>query len=231
MRIAEDLVLLTLDDVTGQPVKGLRDRSKRDILLGGALLTELALVGAIDVRSKAFFLPPKVRPVAVGVPEDYCLQQAITTIRERPRAPRALVGRIGHERYDYFAGVLAGRGVLRRERRRAFLSTRTVWPVADSRSKQPLRDQISSVLLHDGLPDQRTGTLIALLSAVNQAHRLFVSPSVPPRAVKKRAKRIARADWAAGAVRDAIVAAHDGVESRFYGGFGDGGGDGGGGGD
>lgn len=180
---------------------------------------------------------PKVHPVTVGVPADYNLQQAITIIRERPRTPRALVSRIGHEKFDYFAGMLAGRGVLRQERRRAFLSTRTVWPVVDPRSKKPVRDQISSVLLHDGNPDQRTGTLIALLSAVDQAHRLFTSPSVSPKAVKKRAKQIDRADWAAGAVRDAIVATHHGVESGFNGGGfgdgsdGDGDGDGGGGGD
>nr|WP_091051241.1 hypothetical protein [Nocardioides sp. YR527] len=62
-----------------------------------------------------------------------------------------------------------------------------------------MRDRIASVLLHGHTPDERTGTLIALLSAVDQA------------------------DWAAGAVREAIIAARQGVESGFS--------DGGGGGD
>lgn len=231
MLIAEDLVLLILEDATGSPVRGLGDVRKRNILLGGALLAELALTGSIEVRKKSVLHSPKVHPVTEGVPADYCLQQAITIIRERPKSPRALVSRIGDQKFDYFAGVLAGRGIIRQERRRVFLTTKTFWPVVDPRSKQPVRDRIATVLLHGGHPDHRTGTVIALLSAVDQAHRLFVSPSVPPRVVKQRAKQIARADWAAGAVRDAIVATRQGVESSFDGGgFSDGGGDGGGGG-
>ncbi|NYI75624.1 GPP34 family phosphoprotein [Nocardioides panzhihuensis] len=234
MLIAEDLVLLTLEDITGQPVRGLGDMSKRNILLGGALLAELALAGVIEVRKQSFWQSSKVHQVAIGAPVDRRLQQAFSIIGERPMTPRALVSRIGSQKFDHLAGVLVGRGLLRREQRRVFLTTKTFWPAVDPRSKMPVRQQVASVLLHDAHPDHRTGTLIALLSAVDQAHRLFVSPSVPPRQVKQRAKQIARADWAAGAVRDAIVATHRGVESGFSGGgFSDGGfggGDGGGGG-
>lgn len=228
--IAEDVVLLTLDDATGRPVRGLRRRGKRDVLIGGALLAELALNGSVDVRRAFFGLSAKLRPVTAGAPADALLQRAFITVGEKPRHPRALVGRIGHQRFDYLAGVLVGRGVLRREQRRRSLTTTAVWPVLDARSKQAVRDQIASVLLRDARPDERTGTLIALLSAVDQAHRLFVSPSVSPRIVKRRAKQIARADWASDAVRNAIIATRHGVEfGGDFGAFGNG--DGGGGGD
>lgn len=231
MLIAEELVLLTLGDTTGRPVGRLRRRRTRDVLIGGALLAELALNGSVDVRKRFFWLSAKMRPMTEGAPADALLQHAFTTVREKPRPPRALVGRIGYERFDYLAGLLVGRGVLRRDQRHRLLTTTTVWPVVDPRSKKAVRERIASVLLHDGDPDPRTGTLIALLSAVDQAHRLFVSPLVPPRVVKRRAKRIARADWAADAVRNAIVATRRGVEFSGvdFSGFGDG--DGGGGGD
>ncbi|MGY0537668.1 GOLPH3/VPS74 family protein [Nocardioides sp. YJ-D4] len=232
MLIAEELVLLTLGDATGRPVGGLRRRRKRDVLIGGALLAELALNGSVDVRSRFPWLSAKMYPVTAGPPADALLQRAFTIVKEKPRPPRALVGRIGYGQFDYLAGILAGRGVLRRAKRTTFLVTSTFSPVVDPRSRQAVRDDIAAVLLHGVPPDERTGTLIALLSAVDQAHRLFVSPSVRPRVVKRRAKQIARAGWAAEAVRNAVVATRRGVEFSFDSGFGDGGdGDGGGGGD
>lgn len=200
MLIAEELILLTLGDATGRPVGGLRRRRKRDVLIGGALLAELALNGSVDVRRRFPWLSAKMHPVTAGAPADALLQRAFTIVKERPRPPRALVGRIGHERFDYLAGILAGRGVLRREKRTTFLITTTFSPVVDPRSKQAVRDDIAAVLLHGVPPDERTGTLIA------------------------------RAGWAAEAVRNAVVATRRGVEFSFDSGFGDGGDGGGGGG-
>lgn len=230
MLIAEELILLTLEDITGQPVKGLRNLATRDVLVGGALLAELALAGAAEVHQQSFWRSPKVRPVKVQVADDASLQHAYDIVCERPRTPPKVVKRIGTGMAAYLIGHLVDQGLLRAEDRKGLFFSTTVHPVLDPRSKQPVRDRIAGVLLHGHTPDERTGTLIALLSAVDQAHRLFVSPTVPPRVVKKRAKEIARADWAAGAVREVIIAARQGVESGFSDSGGDGGGDGGGGG-
>ena len=55
-------------------------------------------------------------------------------------------------------------------------------------------------------PDQRTGALIALLSAIDKAHKVVDHEGMSSRDVRKRAKQISEGAWAAKAVRDAIAA-------------------------
>ncbi len=60
-------------------------------------------------------------------------------------------------------------------------------------------------------PAERVAALIALLSALDLAHKVVDREGVPARDVKKRAKAVADGDWAAKAVRDSIVAAQAAV--------------------
>ncbi|WP_241996262.1 GPP34 family phosphoprotein [Kribbella antiqua] len=53
-------------------------------------------------------------------------------------------------------------------------------------------------------PDERTGALIALLSALNVVPKV-VTDAVDKRALRKRAKEIAASDWAADAVKKAVA--------------------------
>ncbi len=55
-------------------------------------------------------------------------------------------------------------------------------------------------------PDDRTGVLVALLSAIDKPHKVVDHRGLSSKEVRKRAKRIAEGDWAAKAVRDAIAA-------------------------
>jgi hypothetical protein len=48
---------------------------------------------------------------------------------------------------------------------------------------------------------------VALLAAVDQAHRQVDRGTLPAREVKRRAKEVAEGAWAADAVRDAVLAA------------------------
>jgi hypothetical protein len=52
-------------------------------------------------------------------------------------------------------------------------------------------------------PDERTGALIALLSALDVVPKV-VTDAVDRKALKRRAKEIAESDWAAAAVRRAV---------------------------
>ena len=56
-------------------------------------------------------------------------------------------------------------------------------------------------------PTPRTGALVALLHAVDRAHKTVPHDGVSDREVKKRAKQVAEGQWAAKAVKDAIAAA------------------------
>lgn len=52
-------------------------------------------------------------------------------------------------------------------------------------------------------PDERTGALVAMLSALNVVPKI-VTDAVDKRALKQRAKEIAESDWAADAVKKAV---------------------------
>lgn len=68
MLIAEDLVLLMLEDFSGRPVGGL-DLGTLDILAGGALVSELALSGAVHLVMEPVGRTLEVHPTGVRVPQ------------------------------------------------------------------------------------------------------------------------------------------------------------------
>lgn len=72
MLLAEDLLLLLLGDGSGKPPRG----THVDVLLGGAVLSELALRGYVRHGEKARFgsysLGPKVHPNPTAAPSIRC---------------------------------------------------------------------------------------------------------------------------------------------------------------
>lgn len=74
--IAEDLLLLLLDDRSGKPAT-----SSLEVALGGALLVELALDERVEVPEKpSVWSSAKVRPVTGGGPLDPILAAALATV-------------------------------------------------------------------------------------------------------------------------------------------------------
>ena len=70
-----------------------------------------------------------------------------------------------------------------------------------------VRRRLGDALLRGVSPEERTAALIAVLSAMDLAHKVVDPDGLPRRQVKARAKEIADGDWAAKAVKDAITAA------------------------
>ena len=70
-------------------------------------------------------------------------------------------------------------------------------------------------LLRGVTPTERTAALVAVLSALDLAHKVVDREGAPAREVKKRAKEIAEGDWAAKAVRDSIAAAQAAVTAAM----------------
>jgi len=201
--IADDLLLLLLDDEKGTPTS-----SYLDTVLGGALLLELALAEAVDVREKtSIWSSAKVVARPGAAVDDPVLQDALATVAERERSASDLVGRLGKGAKDVLAERLAERGVLARHDDRVLgLFPRTRWLPADAAHEQELRRALTAVLVQGAEPDQRTGALAALLSAVDKAPAAVDHPGVPAREVRRRAKQVAEGAWAAKAVQDAIAA-------------------------
>lgn len=196
--IAEDLLLLLLDDE-----KGSMTAWDPTPALGGAVLIELALLGAVEVTTK----PTRVAAVAGVRVDDPVLRDALDTVSERRRSPQDLVQRLGKGVMAVLAERLAERGMLeRREDKILGLFPRTRWPAADPSHEEAVRADLTRVLVRGEEPDERTAALIALLAAIDRVHKVVADPAVSGREVRKRAKAIAEGAWAATAVRQAIQA-------------------------
>ncbi|WP_457206326.1 GOLPH3/VPS74 family protein [Nocardioides sp. P5_C9_2] len=202
--IAEDLLLLLLDDERGT----LAASDKVQPLLGGALLLELAIAGRVEVSERSSrWSTAKV--VAVGTPlGEPVLDAAMARVAEKPRTAQDLVARLGKGTKEVLLDRLAARGLVeRRDGKVLGLFPHTTWPARDARHEESVRALLQGVLVQGLTPDQRTSALVALLSAIDHAHKVVDRGDVPVREVKARAKAIADGAWAAKAVKDAVAAA------------------------
>ncbi|MDP2773653.1 MAG: GPP34 family phosphoprotein [Nocardioides sp.] len=202
--IAEDLLLLLLDDEKGTP----RASSYLSTALGGAVLVDLALREAVAVDEKtSFWHTPKVRATTGASPLDPVLAAALATVAEKERSAQDLVTRLGKGLKETLTDRLVERGLVHRQDDKVLgVFSRTRWPAADATHEREVLGRVSTTLLQGVQPDPRTGALIALLAAVDQAHKVVDHEGLPAREVKKRAKAVGEGDWAAQAVRDAVIA-------------------------
>ncbi|MBJ7357645.1 MAG: GPP34 family phosphoprotein [Nocardioides sp.] len=206
--IAEDLLLLLLDDESGK-VAG---SDTAGLALGGAVLAELAILGAVSVDEQTSrFRSPKVR-VTGPAPEDRVLADALDVVAEKERPAQSLVERLGKGLVQTLGDRLADRGILeRRESRMLGMLPRTRWPAVNSNHEAEVRRTLTSVLVQGTTPDPRTGALVAVLAAVDRVHKVVDHDGMSRREVKRRAAEIAEGAWAASGVRSAIQASHAAV--------------------
>jgi hypothetical protein len=129
------------------------------------------------------------------------------TVTEKERSAQDLVNRLGKHLRDTLAERLVERGILERVDDRVLgLFPRKRWPSVDSAHEEEVRRELTGALVHGLTPTQRTGALVALLSAIDKAHKVVDRQGLPVREVRSRAKEIGQGDWAATAVKDAIAA-------------------------
>jgi hypothetical protein len=206
--IAEDLLLLLLEDDTGK----LTNSTHLDVGIGGALLVELALAGSVGVvKGSGIWARSKVIPTGPA-PSDPVLAEAMGLVSQQERSAQDLVSRLGRRRRDPLLEGLAAKGILERRQDKVMgLFPRTRWPSVDSLHEADVRRQLGDALVRGVQPRERTAALIALLSALGLAHKVVDREGMSAGEVKSRAKVIAEGDWAARAVRDAVVAAQAAV--------------------
>jgi hypothetical protein len=199
MLLAEELLLLALDDDTGKVVVTELDKG-----LAGAVLIELALRERIRVAEKGetvragrLVLKPGAAP---GHP---VLDDALRLLSAREgRKPKDVLGPLAKGLRARLTGSLVDAGVLRREMRKVlgFFPTERL-PARDATHETTVRERIAAALA-GAEPDERTAALVALLSALNAV--TTVLDVRDRRAARRRAKEIAEGQWAATAVRKAV---------------------------
>jgi Golgi phosphoprotein 3 GPP34 len=195
--IAEQLLLLAYRPDGTARGKG----TELDMGLGGALLTELAMDGYVEVGDKQV-RANRGRPR----PEHPALAAALAEVEAKARRPEACVLKVSKGARLALLAALVERGVLTREPRRVFgVFPGWRFPVADPAPRAEVLGRLRDAVIEGAEPDQRTAALAGLVQAAGLARRVF--PDDDQRAVKARLKEIAEGDWAAGAVRKAIRAA------------------------
>jgi hypothetical protein len=206
--LAEDLLLLLIDDASGKP---LLDRTRLDRGLAGAVLLELALAERVVPVTDAE--PTGRTPLAVRDPSptgDELLDDGLARLAGRPRkAPRAVELLVRGLHQKLLTRIVAA-GFVRAEHGTTLgLFPTTRWPAARPEHKAAVRAALSQVLLVGTTPDRRTAALVSLLNAVDAVPK--VVPTDDKRALVRRAREVADGDWAGAAVRKAVDAVHAAV--------------------
>ena len=201
MLLAEELLLLALDDETGK-----NRVSSIDLGLAGAVLIELALLERVRVAERGESIRAGRLVVTPGpAPANPVLARGLEVVTEREgRKPEHVLQALGKGLRERLSDSLVDAGVLRRETRRVLgLVPVQRLPARDGSHEATLRERIWAAL--KGVqPDPRTAAMIALLSSLKAVTTVFDAPN--PREIRKRAKEIAEGQWAATAVRKAIDA-------------------------
>jgi hypothetical protein len=199
--IVDDLMLLLMDD-DGASVQA---AGTLYYTLGGAVLTELALLGRIEVDDSGILNGPRVTPTGEGPLPDPLLQSAHDTVAEKTQRVQPLLVAIGADLWREVIDRLAARGLVRREERKilgVFRSTR--WPAADEEHEASLRARIRRVLEDGEAPDARTAAIVGLLSASGALPSL--RPPLPwTSATATRAKELELGHWGPEAVATAVA--------------------------
>jgi hypothetical protein len=206
MMLAEDLLLLLTDDETG---KLAASGTQVDVALGGALLSELALTGRVDVAGSDE--PMRKGRLVVrdpGPTGNSLLDEALATVAQQEgKKPQSVVGRLGKRTRVRLYERLAEGGVVRAAEGRVFgIFPSHRWPAEDTAHEASVRAGLVAALRNGTTTDPRTGALVSLLLALRVVHKVVEPSSVglSTREMNANAKRIAERDWAAKAVRAAI---------------------------
>ena len=204
--LAEDLLLLLLDDVSGKPRA---DSTSLDYALAGALLAELALQRRVElVQGPGLLTRDRVAVIDETATGDELLDAALSVTGERARSAERLVVKLSKGPRERLLVALEQRGIVHREASRILgIWPRERWPAQDATREHAIRQQLYDVLVVGTTPDDHAVALVALLAAIDEAHKLFEGSRPESKAVKERAKSIAEGQWPATAVRKAVQAA------------------------
>jgi hypothetical protein len=192
--LAEDLMLLLLDETDGR-------------VLAGSTEVENALAGAVLLDlvngSHVGFGPDGKKLQRLSRSGDPFLDRALSRL-DKPAKPQRAVERLRHNVRNDVMQRLADRGVLRLEKRKVLgVFPTTSWVIIDPGSGERVRNEVGAVLLGRREPDARTGALISLVYAVKAVHKVVEGDR---RQLNARAKKISEGDWASAAVKDAVRA-------------------------
>jgi hypothetical protein len=213
MLIAEDFLLLAVDDETGKTA----NVDNLGVRLAGALLADLAAANKTLMRGAPEAGATKEEREKAGdtailvtdnAPTGHvALDAALQAVLDTPEAPaRKVVEAISDKAEDNLLAALVERGILEKEESKLFrMLPITRWPAADSSHEVALRANLTKILLEGAEPDERTATLISLLHGSGLVSGLVGKEQ--RKAAEERAEEIAGSEWGVATVATQVAIA------------------------
>ncbi|AJW42596.1 hypothetical protein NY08_4596 [Rhodococcus sp. B7740] len=200
--IAEDLLLLLLDDDSGKP---LADSTKLPRVLAGALVVELAMGGSLRITGPGEQTKKDHVVVAGAPPADVLLRRVFDLVASasRPMKPQKVIEKSQKNLSKELIARLVAQGFVAENKAKVLgLFPTTTWPARDTSHEKVLRDSLRGALVDGTTPSPHTAALISLISAVDLTHKVIVDAD--KKLLKQRAKQVAEGEWAGAAVRKAV---------------------------
>ena len=208
MLLAEEFVLLTLDDDSG---KKTLSGEKYGPALGAALLVELALMERVSVtpKSAGWRERGRVSVTTTKPTDDPELDAALQAVEKKENTKIGSL--ISDMAWKPITKGLHNRLLERLVRAGVLAETRTDvlglrrWPTADPQPEEEIRRRLQSCLVGNEEPTERTAALVSLLQATDSLVKV-VAPvdAAAKKALKARAKQLSEGDWGGAAVKAAI---------------------------
>ncbi|MBN6038422.1 GPP34 family phosphoprotein [Amycolatopsis sp. 195334CR] len=193
LTVAEEVVLIALDDQTG----GGKARLGLDWAVAGAAIVELALTQRIAVAEDDLVTVLDPAPTGVGHLD------AVLTGADGVKVPK-LLRRTRHGAPGRTIAALVERGVLQ-QKRTWLLGVLPAhrYPAGEGAAEAEVRARLTGTVLNGRTPDERTAALIGVLHAAKLWRRAV--PTGERKQVRRRMAEIAKGQSVSPAVRKAIV--------------------------
>jgi len=209
--IAEDLLLLLLDDTAGTIHSEVKQVAPT--ALAAALLGELQLIGAVEFGPSSANSSSMVVKQRITDVEDQLLIEALDVVDDKPRSVMSLLHhfmmKLGPQ--TRLSNRLAERGILEHTTERSMLVfSKSRWPAKSIAHETQVRKRIGQVLFAGAAPDPRTAMLISLLARIEHLERMFRHPDVPAQVVADRAGFVGDAGWVSQEFSKLLPVVHKG---------------------
>ena len=198
-RIAEDLLLLLLDNPESQPRL---DRSRLGRVLAGALILDLAQDCRVRPSQPEDPVPPgRLIALAGPVPADPAVRPAWSLLQQKPLTAEAAIGALRARAEDDVLDQLLRTGQIHqvtltqhRLRRNHYR-----WPMKNRARVAVTRAEVLGALFENRRPQPVIAAVISLLHAVGGMGAVLDLNDAGVQAVAVRGNDIANGDWVDGA--------------------------------
>ena len=210
-RIAEEILLLLLDNDSAQP---LLERSRRGRLLAAALLLDLAQECRVRPALPGEPVPPGHLVALAGPPaQDPAVRPALAMLEQGPLTADSAIARLRKRAEDDVLDQLLRRGQIHQQQLSTHRLRRNTfaWPLKNTSRVAAVRATMHAVLFEYRTPDPVTAAVIALLYRTGALAPTLGFSEDGARAASRRAEEITFAAWGepsdTGAVNLALTAA------------------------